>query len=62
MPAIVALIAQILPLVIQAGMDLAPFVERLLQIKDAQNPTDEDWKFLHDTEAALRAKLNTPAA
>lgn len=57
MPAIIALAAQIIPLLITAGMDIAPVLERLFNAK-SDNITDADWQFLHDQRRQALALIN----
>lgn len=56
MPAIIALAAQIIPLLITAGMDIAPTLERLFNMSGT--PTDADWDFLHQQRSAALATIN----
>jgi hypothetical protein len=57
MPAIIALVAQIIPLLITAGMDIAPVLMRLFNAK-ADSITDADWDFLHEQRRQALAIIN----
>lgn len=58
----VTLALQILPLLVKAGEDIAPFVQQIIgAINAPAGPTQADWDMLHAEEARLRALLNTPA-
>lgn len=57
MPAIVLLASQIIPLLITAGMDIAPVLERLLNANSG-NVTDSDYEFLHDQRRKALAIIN----
>ncbi len=49
---------QLTPVVVQAGEDIAQFVEWALSVYNSANgPTDADWDQLHAKEAGMRAKL-----
>lgn len=52
----IALAAQIIPLLISAGMTIEPTLERLFNAKGT--PTDADWDFLHQQRAAALAIIN----
>ena len=57
MPAIILLASQIIPLLITAGMDIAPVLMRLFNAK-SDNITDADWAFLHEQRAAALKIIN----
>lgn len=52
---------QLIPLLVQVGEDIGPFVAKLLAVSNSGViPADQDWKDLHDQEARLRAILDAP--
>ena len=48
---------EIIPLLITAGMDIAPIISRLFHAKP-DNITPADWQFLHDQRAAALKIIN----
>lgn len=53
---------KIVPLIISAGEDIAPFVTSTIAVlQGGADPTDEQWAALHATEDRLRAQLNASA-
>ena len=54
-------VLRLLPSIVQAGMDIAPFVETLIHsILTGADPTAEEWFNLRKTEEALRTALQAP--
>lgn len=59
--AYITAILNLAPMVIQLGMDVVPFAERLwAAVSGGGDPTDADWAALKALEAPLRAQLDTP--
>lgn len=58
MPAFILLATQVIPLLIQAGMQIEPVISRLVHMKG--DPTPDDWDFLHaQSDAANRIIFDT---
>ena len=53
----IALAAELLPLLIKAGMDITPTIEHLISV-NKDNITDADWDFLRSQRAAALAVIN----
>lgn len=56
MPAIILLATQLIPLLVAAGMDLAPTIEALVNAND--NNIEETKAFLHKQRADALAVIN----
>lgn len=53
---------QLLPLLVKAGLDIAPLIERTVKVLNTEGgPTPEDWDALHADEDRLRLLLQNPS-
>ena len=49
---------KIIPLIMQAGIDIAPFVKTIIEtVKTGSDPTAEAWFALKQAEVSLRSEL-----